>query len=110
LFPKVPKKANDSEQVIPITVSQIERGIENPCIDGSIPPLIKQLFQVWFNSGDYLFTSFDFNADCLPVGFRWRSGQTLEAFIKMMNTMLLMHKSILLVTNEMKSMAIPMPN
>ena len=96
--------------MIPITVSQVERGIENPCVDGSIPPLITQLLLIWFNSGDYPFTSFDFNADCLPVVFRWRSGQTLEAFIKMMNTMLLMHKSILLVTNEMKSMAIPMPN
>ena len=91
-------------------MSQVERGIENPCVDGSIQSLMSQLFRVRFNSGDYLFTSFDFNADCLPVGFRWRSGQTLEAFIKMMNTMLLMHKSILLVTNEMKSMAIPMPN
>ena len=63
-----------SEQVISITVSQIERGIENPCIDGSIPPLIKQLFAVWLNSGDYPFTTFDFNVDCLPVVFRWRSG------------------------------------
>jgi hypothetical protein len=67
-----------SEQVIPITVSQVERGIENPCVDSSIPPLITQLFAVWLNSGDYLFTSFDFNADCLPVGFRWRSGQLLR--------------------------------
>ena len=96
--------------MIPITASQVERGIENPCVDGSIQSLMSQLFHVWFNSGDYLFTSFDFNADCLPVVFRWRAGYTSEAFIKMMNTMLLMHKSILLVTNEMKSMAIPMPN
>jgi hypothetical protein len=53
--------------VIPITVSQIERGIENPCVDGSIPIPAPQLFPVRFNSGDYLFASFDFNADCLPV-------------------------------------------
>jgi hypothetical protein len=33
LFPKALQKANISEQVIPITVSKIERGIENPCID-----------------------------------------------------------------------------
>jgi len=39
LFPKALQKANISEQVIPITVSKIERGIENPCVDGSIPPL-----------------------------------------------------------------------
>jgi hypothetical protein len=39
-----------SEQVIPITVSQIERGIENPCVDGSITPLMSQLFRVRFNS------------------------------------------------------------
>jgi hypothetical protein len=24
-------------------------------------------FRPWVNSGDYLFASFDFNADCLPV-------------------------------------------
>jgi hypothetical protein len=34
LFPKALQKANISEQVISITVSQIERGIENPCVDG----------------------------------------------------------------------------
>ena len=56
------------------------------------------LLLIRFDSG----TSFDFNADCLPVGFRWSSGYTL----KMMNTMLLMHKGILLVTNEMKSTAL----
>ena len=61
-----------------------------------------QLLLIRFDSG----TSFDFNADYLPVVFRWRSGHTLEAFIKMMNTMLLMHKGILLVTNEMKSTAL----
>jgi hypothetical protein len=74
LFPKALQKANISEQVIPITVSKIERGIENPCVDGSIQSLMSQLLLIWFNSGDYLFTSFDFNADCLPVGFRWRAG------------------------------------
>ena len=89
--------------MILITVSQIERGIENPCADESIQALLPPF---WFDSG----TSFDFNADYLPVVFRWRSGHTLEAFIKMMNTMLLMHKGILLVTNEMKSTAIPMLN
>jgi hypothetical protein len=67
-----------SEQVISITVSQIERGIENPCVDGSIPPLMSQLFAVWFNSGGSLFTSFDFNAACLPVGFRWRAGHLFD--------------------------------
>jgi hypothetical protein len=33
LFPKALQKANISEQVIPITVSQVEQGIENPCVD-----------------------------------------------------------------------------
>jgi hypothetical protein len=37
-----------SEQVIPITVSQIERGIENPCADESIQAL---LLTFWFDSG-----------------------------------------------------------
>jgi hypothetical protein len=37
-----------SEQVIPITVSQIERGIENPCVDESIQAL---LLTFWFDSG-----------------------------------------------------------